>query len=579
MIGGLKKNGVRRGVLLVRYCFSLVFYTNIIYFSSYFYIVEVRLIRTRRFSFGFPVLLRRDNYLISIVVCFISGRVLIYRRAYIEEDKNFNRFIVLVCLFVLAINFLIFIPRLLFLFLGWDGLGIVSFVLVVYYQNKNSLGAGIITVLRNRIGDVFLFFRITIWGCLGYWYWDGVKRSEVFLRKVDLTFLGFGLLAASITKRAQFPFCAWLPAAIAAPTPVSALVHSSTLVTAGVFLLCRFRGVLFRNREVCQSLFLISLITILLSGGVCCFELDIKKVIAYSTLRQLGVMIFSVSLGLVGFGFFHLITHAVFKALIFLCAGFVIHFSRNVQDFRFLRGVWWARPVVRGSILSSAFCLRGVPFLSGFYSKDLILEQFLTTNISLRRVLWIGLATILTIGYRFRLCAAILIRKRGIEFIGGRVNKLYIFPVIRLEFVGIFEGRAIQNRYERFTSFRFVIRFVKNSVRFILLGGLVLGFYLLLPKKTQYPFFINFLSSVIFLREVRGQIGRKSCGGLRKRVFITLDQGGFELIAGGMGASNLISRIGKWSLKVRIARGIYYFRGFSLFFIAIIIGFSIVILF
>lgn len=117
--------------------------------------------------------------------------------------------------------------------------------------------------------------------------------------------------------------------------------------------------------------------------------------------------------------------------------------------------------------------------------------------------------------------------------------------MIRLEFVGIFEGRAIQNRYERFTSFRFVIRFVKNSVRFILLGGLVLGFYLLLPKKTQYPFFINFLSSVIFLREVRGQIGRKSCGGLRKRVFITLDQGGFELITGGMGASNLISRIGK----------------------------------
>lgn len=184
--------------------------------------------------------------------------------------------------------------------------------------------------------------------------------------------IGILIVVGAITKSAQIPFSAWLPAAIAAPTPVSALVHSSTLVTAGVYLLIRFSYLL--NDSCLNLLLVLSVLTIFISGLVASFEFDMKKVIALSTLRQLGVIIFSISLGLFDIAFFHLVVHALFKALLFLCAGVVIHRRGGSQDLRRIGGLVNNHPLVGVSLNLANLSLCGVPFISGFYSKDMVVE-------------------------------------------------------------------------------------------------------------------------------------------------------------------------------------------------------------
>lgn len=186
------------------------------------------------------------------------------------------------------------------------------------------------------------------------------------------------VILAAITKRAQIPFSAWLPAAMAAPTPVSALVHSSTLVTAGVYLLIRFSEVIGVN----MFLMYVSVFTIILSGVGANFEIDLKKIIALSTLSQLGVIIITLSLGLVELTFFHLISHALFKSLLFLCAGAYIHRYGDIQDIRFLGGVGKIFPLTSFLFIGCSLSLCGFPFLSGFYSKDLILESYFIGSIN-----------------------------------------------------------------------------------------------------------------------------------------------------------------------------------------------------
>uniref|UniRef100_A0AB39CCA8 NADH-ubiquinone oxidoreductase chain 5 n=1 Tax=Thyasira tokunagai TaxID=3055801 RepID=A0AB39CCA8_9BIVA len=558
-------------LILFSYCCFMTILMLVFFLSSYSFLLEIVLIKVGSFSFSFPILLGWENCLVTVVVCFISGCVLIYSKAYMVGEMNFNRFINLVCLFILSMNLLIFIPSLLFLFLGWDGLGIVSFILVIFYQNKSSLGSGMITVLTNRIGDVFLFLSISMSGCLGYWCWEGLRLSQDFISGVDFFIFSLSIVVAGMTKSAQFPFCAWLPAAMAAPTPVSALVHSSTLVTAGVFLLCRFSGVLLANPEMCQFLFLISLMTMLLSGGVCCVEWDMKKVIAFSTLSQLGVMMFSVSLGLINFGLFHLITHAVFKALMFLCAGFVICYSSHSQDFRCLGGFWWVSPIMSGSAITSIFCLSGMPFLSGFYSKDLILEEFLMTNISIGGMFCLILATSFTVCYSVRLCVIILSGKEGLELSSKKISMFYYTPLVMLEVLGIFEGGLIQSIMESFMSFSFVFGYLKKGLESVLLVSTVLGLAMILASKKNYYFSVYSLFSILYLSEVSGQIFSKESLFFAKKSYEVLDQGGFEVFLGGSGLNLLGNYFSNTTMKIMILNSVY---NLSLYLITLLVFIS-----
>jgi len=210
------------------------------------------------------------------------------------------------------------------------------------------------------------------------------------------------VILAAITKRAQIPFSSWLPAAIAAPTPVSALVHSSTLVTAGVYLLIRFRR-LFIDTDLGKFLLLISGLTIFIAGLGANFEFDLKKIIALSTLSQLGLIIRILAIGFYKLAFFHLLTHALFKALLFICAGAIIHNIKNSQDIRDMGSLTAHIPLTISCLNVANLALCGFPFLAGFYSKDIILEIVLISQLNLFSVFLFFFSTGLTVRYSFRL--------------------------------------------------------------------------------------------------------------------------------------------------------------------------------
>lgn len=211
------------------------------------------------------------------------------------------------------------------------------------------------------------------------------------------------IILASFTKSAQFPFSSWLPAAIAAPTPVSSLVHSSTLVTAGIYLLIRFHYLLFKNELLLFYLIISGLLTIIFAGFSANFEYDFKKIIAYSTLSQLGLII--IILGNLNYelSFFHLIIHAIFKSIIFMCSGVVIHNIMNYQDIRYMGNLYNFIPLTSMIFIVSNFSLCGLPFFSGFYSKDCILETIIMKNFNFLIYLIVLIGTGLTVSYRIRL--------------------------------------------------------------------------------------------------------------------------------------------------------------------------------
>nr|QZH78996.1 NADH dehydrogenase subunit 5 [Euconocephalus pallidus] len=333
-------------------------------------------------------------------VLFISSLVIYYSDEYMHGDVYINRFIILVLMFVLSMMFLIISPNLISILLGWDGLGLVSYCLVIYYQNVKSYNAGMLTALSNRIGDVALLMAIA-W-MLNFGSWNYVYYLEAAKESTVMMIIGMLVVLAAMTKSAQIPFSSWLPAAMAAPTPVSALVHSSTLVTAGVYLLIRFNMIIASN-NLGSILLLIAGLTMFMAGLGANFEFDLKKIIALSTLSQLGLMMSILAMGFPKLAFFHLLTHALFKALLFMCAGSIIHNMKNCQDIRYMGGLCQQMPLTSMCFHVSNLALCGMPFLAGFYSKDLILEITSLSVLNMVSFFLYFFSTGLTVCYSLRL--------------------------------------------------------------------------------------------------------------------------------------------------------------------------------
>nr|YP_010535007.1 NADH dehydrogenase subunit 5 [Meloe proscarabaeus]UYA96974.1 NADH dehydrogenase subunit 5 [Meloe proscarabaeus] len=364
---------------------------------SYFFEYEFMLINST--PIVMTVLVDWMSMLFMSFVLFISSMVILYSDEYMHGDLNLSRFIMLVVMFVLSMALLIISPNLISILLGWDGLGLVSYCLVIYYQNVKSLNAGMITALTNRIGDVALLMSIA-W-MLNYGSWNYIFYLEEMKNDYFMVVISWLVIVAAMTKSAQIPFSSWLPAAMAAPTPVSSLVHSSTLVTAGVYLLIRFNYSL--GDEMMMFLLFISSMTMFMSGLGANFEFDLKKIIALSTLSQLGLMMMILSLGGYKLAFFHLLTHALFKALLFMCAGNVIHSMMNCQDIRFMGSLVTSMPLTCAFMNICNLSLCGVPFLSGFYSKDLVAEVMSMGTLSFYIYLIFYVSIGLTVSYSFRL--------------------------------------------------------------------------------------------------------------------------------------------------------------------------------
>lgn len=364
------------------------------------YFIEWEIVSLHSISIVITFLFDWISLIFISFVLLISSLVIFYRDQYMGEDYNVNRFILLVLIFVMSIIILIISPNLIRILLGWDGLGLVSYCLVIYFQNVKSYNAGILTALSNRIGDVALLLAIA-W-ILNYGSWNYIFYLDIIKNNFEIIVIGGLVILAAMTKSAQIPFSSWLPAAMAAPTPVSALVHSSTLVTAGVYLLIRF-NILLDNSKLGQFLLLVSGLTIFIAGLGANFEFDLKKIIALSTLSQLGLIISILSIGYYKLAFFHLLTHALFKALLFICAGVIIHNTKNAQDIRFIGGLSIRIPLTCSCFNIANLALCGMPFLAGFYSKDLILETVMLSYMNFFSFFLFFFSTGLTVCYSFRL--------------------------------------------------------------------------------------------------------------------------------------------------------------------------------
>nr|QNP09682.1 NADH dehydrogenase subunit 5 [Ochthebius sp. IBE<ESP> AV177] len=386
------------GILLI---FSIMCFFNSVnlLILDYSIMLELEVLTLNSCSIMMTILLDWMSLLFMSFVLFISCMVILYSKEYMKGDLNLNRFIMLVMMFVFSMMLLIISPNLISILLGWDGLGLVSYCLVIYYQNIKSYNAGMLTALTNRLGDVAMLISIA-W-MMNYGSWNYIYYLDFMKNDMYMILISYMIIFAAFTKSAQIPFSSWLPAAMAAPTPVSSLVHSSTLVTAGVYLLIRF-NFSFNEKMMFIMLFFSSM-TMFMAGLGANFEFDLKKIIALSTLSQLGLMMSILFLGDFNLAFFHLLTHALFKALLFMCAGCMIHNLMNCQDIRFMGGFMKQLPLTCSFFNISNLSLCGLPFLSGFYSKDLILEFLSMNYLNIYIYIIFFISTGLTACYTFRL--------------------------------------------------------------------------------------------------------------------------------------------------------------------------------
>nr|USC52455.1 NADH dehydrogenase subunit 5 [Hoplopleura edentula] len=323
-----------------------------------------------------------------VTVLLVSSMVLLYSMFYMPVPGK-NGFLVTLTAFIFSMLLLVVSKSLFWAIMGWDGLGVTSLLLILHFKNCDSAKSAMVTFLTNRMGDVFMLVAIGL---------------AVMLEVLN-QWLGLCVLLCAMTKSAQFPFSAWLPLAMAAPTPVSSLVHSSTLVTAGVFLLIRFNWVLSGLEWYVG---VVSFLTLCYSGISALYEWDVKKIIAFSTLSHLSLMVMMIAIGSVSAASFHMAMHALFKSVLFMLAGGSIYLSSDVQDIRnmklsknssFSESLFWV------ALLSMA----GLPALSGFYSKELMSNMTFSMSLTMAYKVWFLIGVMLTSGYSLRLIAVILL--------------------------------------------------------------------------------------------------------------------------------------------------------------------------
>lgn len=404
-------------IIVVMLLIIIIFFF-FIFISNFDLIVVSLKVLNRNFFGEWEILLSVWNLFFLIMVLIIRIRVGVFSFSYIARTRIRN-FIGLYVSFILRIVWLILNNNFYWIILGWDGLGVVSFLLIIFYINYERVRNGIFTLFQNRIGD--LFFVLFIVGLLRL----GITR-RIYV-KVGL----IRLILGACVKSAQYPFNSWLLAAIRAPTPISSLVHSSTLVVAGVYILLQFRYCL---EDVLDVLKYVRILTLLVRRWGLLIELDIKKLIAYSTLSHVSLIIIIIRVKLFKVTYFHLNIHAIFKSTIFICFGYVILVSFHAQDKRLVSLVG-LNPLIKIIYYFSCLCLIGLPFLRGFFSKDFIIEKFIDNSKEFFLVVLLLLFLRISVYYRIKLLNLIYI---VFPYTAIEKNYIGIFSVVIMRVVIIF---------------------------------------------------------------------------------------------------------------------------------------------
>jgi NADH-quinone oxidoreductase subunit L len=461
----------------------------------------------------FGLILDPLSTIMGVTVTLVSFLVHIYSIEYMKGDPGYRRYFSYLNLFVFSMLLLVFSNNFLLLFVGWEAVGLCSYLLIgFWYERREPANAGKKAFIVNRVGDAgFLLGIFSI-----FFTFRTLEYSGIFL-KLDqvepsiIETIALFLFIGAVGKSAQFPLHVWLPDAMEGPTPVSALIHAATMVTAGVYMIARMSPIYHIATSVSSLIAGVGAFTAIFAASIALVNDDIKRILAYSTISQLGYMFLAVGIGAYATGIFHLFTHAFFKALLFLAAGSVLHATGNIMNIHKLGGLFKRMHQTAIAMVIGALALSGIPPLSGYFSKDAILKETLSSH---KGILWgVGVLTaFLTAFYMFRLIFLVFFAKPEDEKLSEQSHEsppLMTIPMWILAFFSVFAGFLGMGEKESFFygflsplfEYEMVGREVSQTLTFlpVFMGilGIVLSFIIYI-KKIPDPRLLSQRAGVVY---------------------------------------------------------------------------------
>ena len=518
--------------LAISFCFSVVFLFNVIFYHDVRYLALGFWINSGTLSIEWSFAFDALSTIMVVLVLLISTLVHVYSCEYMFYDPHSQRFMAYLSIFTFFMLILVCSDNFIVFFLGWEGIGLSSFLLISFWTTRiQAVKAALKAMIINRFGDFFFLIAVCciffLFGSLDFLtvfyllpFYKDIMIPICGLQVHGLTFIAFFLFLASVGKSAQFALHTWLPDAMEGPTPVSALIHAATMVTAGVFLIFRCSAIFQFADTVLDFLVLWGSLTVVFSSLASNFQTDIKKIIAYSTSSQLGYMFVACGLSDFVTAFFHLVNHAFFKALLFLCAGVIIHNSFNEQDLRKLTVSFERNPLTITCLDVGVLCLVSFPFFGGFYSKDLILELASQINgFAVFSFYCLLFGVLLTSIYGSSLVEVgseeEYISSKAVYFTRKDPGFILLFPLVTLVFLSVFSGPLLHVYFDATSGVFFDSIYIRSTLlcklysreyvpQYLQLLPIVLMFIFLLssslscfsPRVQRYFFFFGTKNSI-----------------------------------------------------------------------------------